>query len=86
MKNQKNTNYINGPLDLKNIFNNFRIHSINELENIIEPIQMLKNSSNLQWHECYRGQGFNKWKLEPWLTREIKDESTLIKMEIEKPV
>ncbi|MBK7605897.1 MAG: FRG domain-containing protein [Saprospiraceae bacterium] len=83
MKNQKNTNYINGPLDLKNIFNNFRIHSINELENIIEPIQMLKNSSNLQWHECYRGQGFNKWRLEPWLTREIKDESTLIKMEIE---
>lgn len=74
---------IKEPLDLKNVFDYYLIKSVNDIEEILEPIQMLKNSTRLKWVESYRGQGMEDWKLEPQLIRETKDINNIKKIELE---
>lgn len=74
---------IKEPSDLKRAFENYVITSIQDIQDIIEPIQMLKNSTALKWFESYRGQGMDTWSLEPQLIRETKDIAKIRKIESE---
>ena len=61
---------INEPKDLNIYFGGTRITSYNQLKYEIVPlIQMLKNSSGLEFLELYRGQGSDIYNLECGLSR-----------------
>ncbi len=72
------------PKDLKRIIEGTRITSYQQLrDEFIPPIQMLKNSSGLEYFELYRGQGQDSYKLENGLSRYIKDPIVMKQVDIE---
>jgi hypothetical protein len=75
---------IKHPQDLNKVFGNHRITSYAQLrDEIIPPIQMLKNSSGLEYLELYRGQGLDKYKLDCGLSRYSKDPDVMREMDAE---
>lgn len=69
------------PQQLKNIYNERRIYSVEDLYKIIEPIQMLKNSTSGEYFEFYRGHSLNSYKLESGLVRLENNIESLTKIE-----
>lgn len=73
---------IKHPEDLNKVFGNNRITSYTKLrDEIIPPIQMLKNSSELEYFELYRGQGLDKYKLDCGLSRFTKNPEVIKQMD-----
>lgn len=73
---------VNEPRDLNKVFGGTRITSYDQLKNkLIPPIQLLKNSSGLEFFELYRGQGSDTYRLECGLSRFTKDAETMKKMD-----
>lgn len=64
---------IKEPIDFKGVYDGHRVTSFEELKEIISQVQMLKNSSALEYLELYRGQAIEEYKLEPGLVRHTKD-------------
>ncbi|MBK9220671.1 MAG: FRG domain-containing protein [Saprospiraceae bacterium] len=77
---------IKHPSQLKTIYEDRVVHSLSEIISIIETIQMLKNSSGLEYFEHYRGHSLESYKLEPGLSRLTKDSSILKDIEQELQV